>query len=66
MKVKCPKCNYEWEYKGNRNYACCPKCYRQFRINKIFNEQSKDYKIQKLSELLEAANKKIFELENKV
>ena len=26
MKVKCPKCGYEWDYKGKRDRATCPSC----------------------------------------
>ena len=26
MKIKCPVCKYEWEYKGNLRRATCPSC----------------------------------------
>jgi len=31
MKMKCPKCGYEWEYKGRLEYVQCPSCRRFFR-----------------------------------
>jgi Zn finger protein HypA/HybF involved in hydrogenase expression len=38
MKIKCYKCNHEWEYKGkSKNYITCPDCYRKIRI--IINER---------------------------
>jgi len=33
MKIKCPKCKHEWEYKGNsRYYITCPRCYNKVNI----------------------------------
>jgi len=27
MKIKCPKCDYEWDYKGkSKYYLSCPRC----------------------------------------
>ena len=32
MKIKCKKCNHEWEYKGKSNYyVTCPHCYNKIR-----------------------------------
>jgi len=36
-KVKCPKCNHEWETKSNLLYVTCPSCLR-----KIEREQETD------------------------
>ena len=33
MKIKCPKCNHEWEYKGkSKYYVTCPQCYNKVKI----------------------------------
>lgn len=24
--LKCPRCGYEWEYKGRLQFASCPNC----------------------------------------
>lgn len=35
MKVKCRKCNHEWEYKGkSKFYVTCPNCYNKVNIQK--------------------------------
>ena len=38
MKVKCYKCNHEWDYKGQiivgKVYITCANCYRKIRIDK--------------------------------
>lgn len=32
--MKCPKCEYEWEYKGKSQYwICCPRCKHQQKVN---------------------------------
>ncbi len=33
-KLKCTyvKCLYEWEYRGNRNWADCPKCHTCIKV----------------------------------
>jgi tRNA(Ile2) C34 agmatinyltransferase TiaS len=31
MKVKCPRCGYEWDYKGRLQSIQCPSCRRIFR-----------------------------------
>jgi len=38
MKLKCPKCNREWEYTGKKKiYTSCPDCKTSVKIkeNKI-------------------------------
>jgi len=33
MRIKCPKCKYEWEYNGESNYyITCPRCLRKINI----------------------------------
>jgi len=27
VKIKCKRCGYTWDYKGNRNFATCPNCF---------------------------------------
>ena len=35
MKIKCKKCNHEWEYKGkSKFYVTCPQCYVKINLNK--------------------------------
>lgn len=39
MKLKCKRCNYEWDYKGNSEwYTSCPKCRTTIRVRKLENE----------------------------
>jgi len=37
MKLKCPKCEHEWNYRGEMLMATCPSCYAKVKIveNKI-------------------------------
>lgn len=33
MRLKCQRCNKEWEYNGNNNYyATCPDCLTKVRV----------------------------------
>ena len=33
MKIKCKKCEHEWEYKGkSKFYVTCPHCYNKINI----------------------------------
>lgn len=32
VRVKCPFCGYEWDYRGKRMYATCPSCRRSVRV----------------------------------
>lgn len=34
MRVKCPRCGYEWEYKGKLISATCPNCQHKFKVRK--------------------------------
>ena len=31
MRVKCPKCGYEWETRSTKLYVTCPNCLRKVR-----------------------------------
>lgn len=42
MKLKCPKCNYEWEYRGKRLTVTCPNCRYTFRVNQALYAETKD------------------------
>ena len=33
MWVKCPKCNYPWNYRGKRDRAKCPYCSHTFKVS---------------------------------
>ena len=33
MRVRCPKCGYEWEYRGKRVSVTCPNCRYTFRVS---------------------------------
>jgi len=38
MKLKCKRCEYEWDFKGQSKwYASCPKCRTTIKV--IKNEQ---------------------------
>jgi len=34
MKVKCPKCEHEWNCKSKLIYTTCPSCQRKMEIEK--------------------------------
>lgn len=34
MKVKCPKCGHEWNYKGKLLAVTCPSCRHVFKREK--------------------------------
>ncbi len=34
MKIKCPKCDYEWECKSKLIYVSCPSCRYNIKIKK--------------------------------
>ena len=36
MKVRCKKCEHEWEYKGHsKYYVTCPECYNKINIKEM-------------------------------
>ncbi len=37
--MKCPKCRYEWKYKGkSKYYICCPRCMNKFKRKTYTNK----------------------------
>jgi len=34
MKIKCPKCNHEWETKSQLKMVTCPSCQLKVKIEK--------------------------------
>jgi len=43
-KLQCtnPNCKNEWFYKGNKERACCPKCFRKIRVATNFKKLRKN------------------------
>ena len=42
VKLKCKRCDYEWEYNGDSEwYASCPKCRTTVNVRKQKEEVSK-------------------------
>ena len=35
VRVRCPHCGYEWDYKGRRLWITCPNCGRKFRRDRV-------------------------------
>ena len=43
IKLKCYKCDHEWNYGGKGQfYATCPNCYRKILIGKAIIENERD------------------------
>ncbi len=41
MKVKCKRCEIEWNYKGKKTwYVTCPNCYTKVNIQKLKGGQN--------------------------
>ena len=41
--MKCPKCGYEWEYKGKSDfYISCPRCRSNINLQKPKEHRSKE------------------------
>jgi len=34
MKIKCPKCNHEWETKSQLKMVTCPSCQLKVKLDK--------------------------------
>jgi ssDNA-binding Zn-finger/Zn-ribbon topoisomerase 1 len=34
VRVRCPKCGYEWDYKGRLKLATCPNCGRKLAVDR--------------------------------
>lgn len=42
LKIKCKRCDYQWEYKGKSEwYTSCPKCKTTVNIKKLKGKESK-------------------------
>jgi uncharacterized protein (DUF983 family) len=39
IKIKCPKCNYNWIYTGRLLTAKCPSCRKDFNIKKVSKDE---------------------------
>jgi len=37
-KVSCPRCGYQWQYKGKLGFATCPNCRKLVRVRKTIDE----------------------------
>jgi len=37
MKIKCPKCNHEWETKSQLKMVTCPSCQLKVKLDKKEN-----------------------------
>jgi Holliday junction resolvase len=35
VRLRCPNCGYEWEYRGKHVYATCPSCLRRVHTKKF-------------------------------
>ena len=35
MKIKCPRCDYEWEYKGKMYYCQRPRCRKSIKVLEV-------------------------------
>jgi Holliday junction resolvase len=34
VRLRCPNCGYEWEYRGKHVYATCPSCLRRVHVKR--------------------------------
>ena len=35
IKLKCPKCKYEWVYSGSLKMATCSNCYNKVKVKDV-------------------------------
>jgi len=43
LKVKCEKCGYEWDYKGDSEwYVTCPRCKTSINVRKDANDNQSE------------------------
>jgi Holliday junction resolvase len=35
VRLRCPNCGYEWEYRGKHVYATCPSCLRRVHVKRF-------------------------------
>jgi rubrerythrin len=39
-RLRCPRCGYVWEYRGNLVLATCPSCYKKIDVQKYREVES--------------------------
>ena len=39
MKIKCSKCNYEWETKSEKMFVTCPNCQLKVKVDKCVTKE---------------------------
>jgi tRNA(Ile2) C34 agmatinyltransferase TiaS len=39
VRLRCPNCGYEWEYRGKHVYATCPSCLRRVHTERFAVER---------------------------
>jgi len=42
VRLRCPNCGYEWDYKGKHVYAICPSCLRRVHTKKYAVEKTEE------------------------
>lgn len=42
--IVCPKCKYDWNYKGKLNMASCPNCSHKFKLKSNQKKESENAK----------------------
>jgi Holliday junction resolvase/DNA-directed RNA polymerase subunit RPC12/RpoP len=40
VRLRCPNCGYEWEYRGKHIYATCPSCLRRVHVKRFAVEET--------------------------
>lgn len=38
VNITCTKCEYQWQYKGELDYACCPRCMRKIKLSQEYSK----------------------------
>jgi uncharacterized Zn finger protein (UPF0148 family) len=61
IRLKCPKCNYEWNYRGKLFMACCPNCLKKVPTKSLAVEKRKETKKSTIASDVERAKKIIGE-----
>ncbi|MCC6051600.1 MAG: hypothetical protein LM580_12885 [Thermofilum sp.] len=39
VRLRCPNCGYEWDYRGKHVYATCPSCLRRVHVKRFAVEE---------------------------
>ena len=40
VRLRCPHCGYEWDYRGSHVYAVCPSCLRRVHTKRYAVERT--------------------------